>query len=693
MDIEKEINELRARIEEHNRKYYVENSPEISDYDYDRLFTRLKELERDNPGLVTPDSPTQKVGGEPLDGFEQVRHEVPMLSLDNSYSTDDLHEFDRRVRKALPEGEDVAYVAELKIDGVSVSLLYRGGVLVRGATRGNGAVGDDITSNVRTIRSVPLKLTGEFAPDEEIEVRGEVYMPRAAFEKLNEEREAAGDQLFANPRNATAGSLKLLDPKVTASRPLDIFLYWLRMPEESMPDFHSETLERLKGFGLKVEPNAGRLDSMEELAAFIEKWDEARSDLDYETDGIVIKVDSLKQQRAIGGTSHHPRYAIAFKYPPEQKPTKVLSIEVQVGRTGKLTPVANLEPVRLSGTIVKRATLHNEDEVKRLDIREGDTVLVRKAGEIIPQVTGVVVEKRTGAEKEFVFPDRCPVCATPVVREEDGVITRCPNPFCDAVIRERLQHFCSRQAMDIEHLGPSVINQLVDAGLIHDFGDLYSLTKQDVESLERMADKSAQNVIDALDKSRGAALDQLIFGLGIPMVGRRTAQLLADEFGSLDAVAAADEEQLTAVTDIGPRVAQSVIEFFSQETTAAVIAKLKAAGLNMESEKIERGPGPLEEKTFVITGTLSRPRDEVKREIERAGGRVTSSVSKKTSYVLCGADPGSKRDKAEKLGVEIITEEDLYALTGNTATEPGPEKVVEEVPEKKEKKGQASLGF
>lgn len=664
MDPEREINDLRKVIEEHNRRYYVDDAQVISDYDYDQLFTLLKKLEEQYPEFASPDSPTQKVGGEPLEGFEQVEHASPMLSLDNSYSIDDLAEFDQRVRKALPADDRIEYVAELKIDGVSVSLLYRGGVLVRGATRGNGRTGDDITANVRTIRSVPLRLNGDFEPDEEIEVRGEVYMPRGDFEKMNEERAAAGEQQFANPRNATAGSLKLLDPKTTAKRPLNIFLYWLRRRDDLMRVSHSECLEQIRSFGLRVEPHYKVCASFEELAAHIAEWDSRRSELEYETDGMVIKLNSLAQQRSIGVTSHHPRYAIAFKYPPEQKPTKVLSIEVQVGRTGKLTPVANLEPILLSGTIVKRATLHNEDEIKRLDIREGDTVLVRKAGEIIPQIISVLKEKRTGAEPEYEFPKSCPVCGTPALREEEEADYRCPNAFCDAQIRERLQHFTSRQAMDIENLGPSLINQLVDGGLVHDFGDLYSLKKEQLVELERMADKSAENVIAGIEKSKNAPLSRLIFALGIRHVGQRTGQLLAEAFCSIEALAAADEAQLTAVSDIGPTVAESIREFFAQESSKKVIEKLREAGLKMEEEKREAGPRPLDGLMFVITGTLSRPRDEIKREIENAGGRVSSSVSKKTSYVLCGEDPGSKRDNAEKLGVPVIDENKLKELIG-----------------------------
>jgi DNA ligase (NAD+) len=640
----------------------LQAAPEITDFEYDAMFSRLKELEAEHLELVTSDSPTQKVGGAPVDGFAQVEHAVPMLSLDNSYSIEDVREFDARVRKSLPSQESLSYVAELKIDGVSVSLTYMGGVLRRAATRGDGAVGDDITGNVKTISIVPHRLKGRFDPDEETEVRGEVYIPRSDFERMNEEREAAGEQLLANPRNATAGSLKLLDPKMAAKRPMSVFFYWLRAREDRMPDSHFGCLELIREMGLPVEPNATTLRDVDALVEHLEKWETGRSELDYETDGMVIKVNSMAHQRTLGGTSRHPRFAIAFKYPPEQKETTVASIEVQVGRTGKLTPVANLEPVRLSGTIVKRATLHNRDEVERLDIREGDMVMVRKAGEIIPQIVAVVKEKRSGAEKPFAFPEQCPVCGSETSRQEGEVDVRCVNPFCEAQLRERLAHFCSRQAMDIENAGPSLINQLVDRGLVHDFGDLYALTSEKLESLERMAEKSAANVIEAIDRSRKAPLDRLIFGLGIPMVGTRTAKQLADEFGSLDEIASAGVERLTQATDVGPRVAASVKEYFEREAAKKIVEKLRGAGVNMTQERRSEGPRPLDGLSFVITGALSRPRDEIKRDIENAGGKVVSSVSKNTNFLVCGEDAGSKLEKANKLGVPVIDEAALARM-------------------------------
>jgi DNA ligase (NAD+) len=662
MEAKKEIEQLRSEIARHDRLYYLQAAPEITDFEYDAMFSRLKELEAEHLELVTSDSPTQKVGGAPVDGFAQVEHAVPMLSLDNSYSIEDVREFDARVRKSLPSQESLSYVAELKIDGVSVSLTYMGGVLRRAATRGDGAVGDDITGNVKTISIVPHRLKGRFDPDEETEVRGEVYIPRSDFERMNEEREAAGEQLLANPRNATAGSLKLLDPKMAAKRPMSVFFYWLRAREDRMPDSHFGCLELIREMGLPVEPNATTLRDVDALVEHLEKWETGRSELDYETDGMVIKVNSMAHQRTLGGTSRHPRFAIAFKYPPEQKETTVASIEVQVGRTGKLTPVANLEPVRLSGTIVKRATLHNRDEVERLDIREGDMVMVRKAGEIIPQIVAVVKEKRSGAEKPFAFPEQCPVCGSETSRQEGEVDVRCVNPFCEAQLRERLAHFCSRQAMDIENAGPSLINQLVDRGLVHDFGDLYALTSEKLESLERMAEKSAANVIEAIDRSRKAPLDRLIFGLGIPMVGTRTAKQLADEFGSLDEIASAGVERLTQATDVGPRVAASVKEYFEREAAKKIVEKLRGAGVNMTQERRSEGPRPLDGLSFVITGALSRPRDEIKRDIENAGGKVVSSVSKNTNFLVCGEDAGSKLEKANKLGVPVIDEAALARM-------------------------------
>lgn len=658
-EIIKEIEELRSAIERHSRMYYVENAPEITDFEFDALFTRLKKLEAEWPGLVTPDSPTQKVGGAPSEGFQQVRHGEPMLSLDNSYDEEDLAEFDARVRKGLAASDKIEYVAEIKIDGVSLSILYRGGTLARAATRGNGETGDDITANVRTIRSVPLKLRGSFEPDEEVEVRGEVFMPRPAFEKMNEQREKDGEQPLANPRNATAGSLKLLDPAQVAARPLDAFFYWLRAPRRFNIQSHSGALAQIKDFGLKVEPNMYVAPSLEDLLLHIKKWESRRSELEYENDGIVIKVNSLEQQRTLGVTSHHPRYAIAFKFPPEQKPTKVLNIGIQVGRTGALTPVADLEPVLLSGTMVKRSTLHNEDEVKRLGIRVGDMVVVRKAGEIIPQIVEVLKDRRDGTETEFIFPESCPVCGTPASRPEGEAVVRCPNAWCDAQVRERLQHFVSRQAMDIENLGPSLVNQLVDNKLVSDFADFYSLSQDSLAALERMGEKSARNVIESIEKSRNAPLSKLIFGLGIRHVGSRTAASLADAFGTIEALSQADEEALVAVEDIGPKVAAAIIEFFAQPHTAEVLRKLAAAGVNPVAEKRISAGGPLEGKSFVITGTLSRPREDFKKDIENAGGKVLTSISKKTDYLLCGRDPGSKREKAEKLGVAVIDEKAL----------------------------------
>lgn len=663
MDARKEIERLRKELERHNWKYYIDNAPEITDFEYDQLFTRLKQLEAEHPDLVTEDSPTQKVGGAPLEGFAQVEHDPPMLSLDNCYSVEEFEEFDARVRKALPSTEKVVYVAELKIDGVSVSLKYRGGKLVRGATRGNGAMGDDVTANIRTIRSVPNELRAAMGNDEEVEVRGEVYMPVEGFEKVNREREEAGEPLFVNPRNAAAGSLKLLDARLTAQRPLKVFLYWAHGIRPA-PATHAETLEWLKNSGLPVEPNWTTCGDVESVKKFLAKWEHPETELGYETDGVVIKVNSAKQAAAIGATSHHPRFAIAYKFPPEQKETTVQRIVVQVGRTGALTPVAELEPVFLSGTTVSRATLHNEDEIRRKDVREGDVVVVQKAGEIIPQVVRVVENKRPEGTKPFVFPERCPMCGGAVSKPEGEAVARCDNDWCEAKVKEKIRHFASRNAMDIENLGPALVTQLVDRGFVKDYGDLYALTKEQLAGLERMAEKSAENVVAGIEKSRDAGLDRLIFGLGIRHVGQRAAQLLAEAFRSLEALKTADDAALLAVSEIGPKVAESIRNFFEQEGARTVIEKLRAAGVRMEEEAApeDSGAKPFAGKTFVITGTLTRPRDVVKREIERAGGRVSSSVSKKTDYVVVGEEPGSKAEQARKLGVREISERELSEL-------------------------------
>ena len=667
-EVQAEILELRRQLHRHNWRYYVLADPEITDYEYDQLFRRLRELEEAHPDLVTPDSPTQVVGGAPIQGFEQVEHAVPMLSLDNTYSVDELREFDARVRKGLPAVARVEYVAELKIDGVSVSLEYQDGTLVRAATRGNGRVGDDITSNARTVRSLPQQLLCDNPPPQ-LTVRGEIFMPRPAFEKLNTARAEADEQLFANPRNATAGSLKLLDPKITAGRGLDIFVYWLRQePADPLP--HAHSLARLAEWGFKIEPHHSTFDDLEELIRFLEDWEGRRHELDYETDGVVIKVNDPAHQAALGATSHHPRFAVAYKFPPEQKPTRVRDIRIQVGRTGKLTPVAELEPVFLSGTTVSNATLHNADEIRRKDVRIGDTVIVQKAGEIIPQIIRVVKEQRTGEEKEFEFPEQCPVCGSDVERPEGEVDARCTGYWCAAQVKERVRHFASRQAMDIDTLGPALVNQLLDNELIRDYSDLYALTMEQLLPLERMAEKSAQNLLAALDKSKEQSLDRLIFGLGIRHVGQRAAQILASSLGSLDALENADEERLTDIPEIGPVAARSIRDFFALPQTAEVIGRLRAAGLKMEAEQVQSGPRPLDGKTFVITGALSRPRDEFKKIIHNAGGRVTSSVSKKTDYLLAGQDAGSKLEKAQRLGVTVIDEQQLADLAGGADASP-----------------------
>lgn len=661
MKPEEEIRSLVERIEYHNRRYHVDNAPEIDDFEYDRMFRRLKELEEAHPELAHPDSPTRKVGGAPIDGFEQVEHAVPMLSLDNAFTPEELREFDVRVRKGLEDSTGLAYVAELKIDGVSVSLTYRGGRFFRAVTRGNGVAGDDITENVKTIRSLPLRFRGEWRGDEEVEIRGEVFLPRKAFDQVNDAREEAGETRFANPRNAAAGSLKLLDPKVTATRPLDIFLYWLRAP--GIPfRLHGDCLDKLAEWGLKTEQNRARFDSIDGVADYLEKWEKKRESLPYDTDGVVIKVDSLAQQDELGVTSHHPRYAIAYKFQPERAETRVREIRIQIGRTGALTPVAELEPVFLSGSTVSRATLHNEDEIRRKDVRVGDVVIVQKAGEIIPQVVEALKDRRDGTEKEFVFPRECPVCASPIERIEGEVVSRCTGYWCPAMVRERIRHFASRAAMDVENLGPALIDQLVEKELVRDYGDLFFLGKESLSKLERMADKSAENVVNALEKSKSASLDRLVFALGIRHVGQRAAQLLAASFRSLDSLAEAPAEMLVQVREIGPKVAESITDFFQMSETRAVLEKLKRAGVNMRMPESAGGTAQLTGKTFVLTGSLSRPRLDVQREIESAGGRVTSSVTKNTDFVVAGESPGSKLEKARKLGVSVIDEQTLQSL-------------------------------
>ncbi|MBZ5515116.1 MAG: NAD-dependent DNA ligase LigA [Acidobacteriia bacterium] len=661
---EREITKLRDQIRHHEYRYYVLNDPEISDYEFDQLVHRLQELERANPELLTPDSPTQRVGGQPAEEFPKVRHSAPMLSLDNTYSVDELREFDRRVRD-LAGREKVEYVGELKLDGLSMALTYENGVLARGVTRGDGTTGEDVTSNVRTIRSVPLRIDAKklevIGSPRVFEVRGEVIMTRPAFENLNAQREAAGEPKFANPRNAAAGSMRQLDPRIVAERRLDIFLYYLTVNGRVPLGEHAKVLDTLSKMGFKVNPHRRLCRSFDGLMEFIQEWEPKRESLDYEIDGIVVKVNDARLWEELGTTAKSPRWAVAFKYPATQATTKVVDIRAQVGRTGTLTPVADLEPVDVGGVTVSHATLHNMDEIERLGVKIGDTVLIQRAGEVIPQVVKVMKQAPDG--REFRMPKKCPVCGGDVHRSEGEVAYRCVNAACPARLKESLLYFAGRRAMNIDGLGDKLVDQLVGKGLVHDAADLYSLTHEQLADLERMGDKSAQNLVEEIENSKKAELARLIFALGIRFVGERTGQLLADHFGSLDKLAKATEEELLQVEEVGPRVAEAILEFFREKRNLAVIAKLRKAGLQFEQKKARKAEGKLAGKQFVLTGTLpTYSRDEATRLIEEAGGRVVGSVSKKTDYVVVGADPGSKLDKAHSLGVKTLDEAELLEL-------------------------------
>lgn len=661
--------ELRREIERHNYNYYVLDNPTITDAAFDKLMRELSRLEEQHPWLVTPDSPTQRVGGKPREGFAQVRHLASMLSLGNAFAEGELRDFDRRVRQSLP-GEKVEYVAELKIDGLAVSLLYENGLLVRGATRGDGEYGEDITPNMRTVRAVPLRLK-EKVPL--LEVRGEVFMPKDAFARLNEAREESGEQLFANPRNAAAGSLRQLDPGITSSRHLSIFVYALGQAEGLNINTHHGVLEWLKAQGFKVNPHYRLLPEIDEVLGYCQEWRQDRFNLPYATDGVVIKVNSLDQQARLGATMKSPRWAIAWKYPPEQARTVVKDIIIRVGRTGVLTPTAILNPVRLAGTTVTKATLHNEDIIREKDIRLGDTVLVHKAGDIIPEVLEVIKEVRTGNETPFAMPESCPDCHRPVLRAEGEAAVRCLNPACPSRLREGLIHFVSRNAMDIAGLGPAVLAQLVFSGLVRDAGDLYKLQQEELVKLERMGEKSARNLLKAIEESKKNPLYRLLFALGIRHVGERAAKILAGRYGSMDRIASADPDDLVQIPEIGPKIAESISEYFSQEQNRKLLEKLARLGLNMSSPEEEvSGPAPLEGKTVVLTGALKNyTRQEAGEIVEKLGGRVSSSVSKKTDLVVAGEEPGSKYQKAVQFNVRIMDEEAFEALLKESGIKTG----------------------
>ncbi|MEO6971014.1 MAG: NAD-dependent DNA ligase LigA [Chthoniobacterales bacterium] len=652
---------LRKEIEEHNRRYYEEAAPTISDRDYDRLYRELVDLEERFPQLSTPGSPTHRVGGEPLKAFSQITHRAPMLSLDNTYSEEEVGAFYRRIEKLLPN-EKIPVVVEPKVDGVAVSLLYENGKLKYAATRGDGTTGDDITQNIRTIRSLPKELKGD-AP-QLFEVRGEVFMTKAGFAKLNAERSEAGLPVFANPRNSAAGSLKQLDPAITARRPLGVIFYETDAVEGIELTHHSKLFPLLKKLGLPCSERWWPASSLEEILRAIHELEKIRHDFVYETDGAVVKVDAFAQRESLGMTAKAPRWAMAFKYEAERVETRLLDILIQVGRTGVLTPVAALAPVTVSGSTVSRATLHNEDEIKRKDIRIGDTVVIEKAGEVIPAVVSVRTDLRKGSEKKFRMPAKCPVCGSKVVKEEKQVAVRCVNAQCPAQLKRRVEHFAARGALDIEGQGEAMVEQLVERKLVQEVSDIYRLTSAQLNELERMGEKSVRNLLDAIERSKQQPLWRLLFGLGILHVGVSAARALADHFPDLDALMKASPAELQRIPDVGEVVGASIFQFFQEPGNREMIEKLRRAGLRLTSDPKVRpaGDSKIKGTTWVITGTLSQPRDEIAEEIIREGGKVSGSVSKKTSFVLAGEEAGSKLEKAKTLGIRIIGEKEFRKL-------------------------------
>jgi DNA ligase (NAD+) len=665
-DIEKKIEALRDKIRHHEYRYFVLDDPEISDAEFDQVMIQLKKLEAERPTLVTPDSPTQRVGGKPREGVVKAAHSSPMLSLDNTYNVEDLRNWERRVHE-LSGRSDVDYVCELKLDGMSLALLYENGRLVRGITRGDGSVGEDVTLNVRTVRSIPLSIPKEKLKaagiPADFEVRGEMLMPLAAFRRMNQEREEKGLALFANPRNATAGTVRQLKPSIVAQRRLDYFAYMLLRDGRTFFSRHWESLNALDAAGFKVNSSRKLASSFEEVWGFIEQEETKREKLPYEIDGIVVKVDRTALQEELGYTGKAPRWAIAYKYAARAGVTQIEGVLWQVGRTGKLTPVAMLKPVPIGGTTVSRATLHNMDEIERLGVKIGDWVEVERGGDVIPKVTRVDKEHPRG-DKFIHVPETCPVCHTKVVRTEGEVDYFCVNANCPAKLRETILHFASRGVMNIDGMGEALVNQLTERGLVKNVADIYKLTEADLLSLERMGEKSAQSVLREIKASKKLPLERVIYGLGIRFVGERTAQFLAEHFGSMDALMKASEEELQQADEVGPRIAQSIAEFFREPRNRQLVKRLGEADLTFAGIKKERGT-KLAGKTFVLTGTLTRPRDQVKKMIEDAGGRVSGSVSKKTDYVVAGADAGSKLDKAKELEINVIGEEDLAELLGH----------------------------
>jgi DNA ligase (NAD+) len=661
---EKRIDKLREEINYHNYRYYVLDNPVISDYEYDPLMRELENLEARFPHLKTPTSPTQRVGAPPLEKFQEVRHTFPMLSLANAFEEGEVKEFDARLKRFLETTNDIEYCAELKMDGVAVELIYQGGHFITGSTRGDGFVGEDVTQNLKTVKSIPLSLIPgkEKRLPSRLEVRGEVYLPIKAFQELNQQRERSGESPFANPRNAAAGSLRQLDSSITAKRPLDIFCYGVGQVSGQSFETHWELLESLHHLGLKVNRNRKRCRKIEEVLEFHRELDDLREKLPYEIDGVVIKVNSLRLQETLGTIARSPRWALAFKFKPQEVTTVIREIVVNVGRTGALTPTAVMDPVRVGGVVVSRATLHNQDEVEKKDVRIGDTVVVQRAGDVIPEVVRVLPEKRTGKEKKFHMPEKCPVCSSEVFRPEGEAVARCTGIACPAQLKETIIHFASRGAMNIDGLGEKIIEQLVDRGLVKDYADLYSLTLKDLLTLERMGEKLGGNILAAIERSKKTTQDRLIYALGIRHVGEHTAKLLSREFSDLDELSKASVERLMTIHEIGPQVALSIFKFFQQKGNQRVFQKLKGHGVEYPSRPQARSKKRAGQ-TFVFTGTLRiMGREEAESKVESMGGRVSSSVSKKTNFVVVGEDPGSKYEKAQALGVKIITEDEFLKM-------------------------------
>ncbi|MBW2092438.1 MAG: NAD-dependent DNA ligase LigA [Deltaproteobacteria bacterium] len=667
-DIKHKIEALRQEINRHNHLYYQEDAPEITDAEYDRLFNELKELEAAYPEFITPDSPTQRVGAEPVEKFMPVEHPVPMLSLDNGFNPEDVLEFDNRIKRFFNSSEDISYIVEPKIDGVAVALVYENGRMVSASTRGNGYVGEDITGNIKTILTVPLTLTvNEEKPfPDRLDVRGEVYMPLEDFARLNQKQKKKGLPLFANPRNAAAGSLRQLDPRITATRPLNIFCYGVARPELLGVATQLELLKLLTSWGLRAyNPENAVCESIREVLEFYDRLEKRRHELPYEVDGLVIKVNDISLQNRLGATTRSPRWALAFKFPPEMEKTVINAIEVQVGRTGALTPVAHMEPVQVGGVMVSRATLHNEDEVRRKDVRVGDTVIIQRAGDVIPEVVRVIKEERPEGTSPFSMPESCPVCGSEVVRLPGEAVHRCINASCPAQIKQHLFHFASKDALDIDGLGSKLINMLVDRGMVNDPADLYSLTLEQLAGLPRMAEKSARNLLEALEGSKETTLERFIFALGIRHVGSHLARILAENYGSLEALMAAKTEDLEAIYEIGPEVAQSIVSFMANPRNQELIRRLISPEININPRppvKTDTG-SVLSGKSLVLTGALkTMTREEAKARIQSVGGRVAGSVSKKTDYVVAGENPGKKITQAAELNIEILSEEEFLNL-------------------------------